>query len=104
MSVRGFFKKIRLGKKGIVLPLVLTYTAVFATEISGLAEYASHTQRLVQSQQSYLQSFYLAEAASEKAVAAIEKYIATNGVAPDSGVLNTISQTPSISCSGVSYS
>ena len=96
-------KWFRLGQKGIVLPLVLTYAAVFTTEITGLAEYASHTQRLVQSQQNHLKAFYLAEAASEKAVAAVEGYIAATGVAPDNGVLATITTTPNTYGSGVTY-
>lgn len=97
------FKNFRLGRKGIVLPLVLSYAAMFTAEVTGLAEYAFHTQRLVQSQQYYLQSFYLAEAAAEKAVAAIGNYIATNGVVPDAGALSTISRTPNLGGSGVHY-
>ncbi len=98
------WKKIwKLGQKGIVLPLVLTYAAIFTTEITGLAEYASHTQRLVQSQQNYMKDFYLAEAASEKAVAAIKNYISVNGIAPDNAALTTITATPNVYGSGVTF-
>ena len=103
-AMRKFGLKLRaLGEKGIVLPLVLTYILVFTAEITGLAEYASHTQRLVQSQQNYLTAFYLADAASEKAVAAIRLYIATNGTVPDNATLTNITQAPTISSSGASF-
>ncbi len=98
------FDKIKkLGEKGIVLPLVLSYSLVFTAQITGLAEYASHTQRLVQSQQNQMTSFYLAEAAAEKTVAAVRLYIAQNGISPSSSVLTTLSAAPNISSSGASY-
>ncbi len=103
-SAKNWLQAQKLGEKGIVLPLVLTYVLVFTAEITGLAEYASHTQRLVQSQQNYLKNFYLAEAATEKAVAAIRLHIQTNGSAPDASALSTLSAMPSIAYTGVTYS
>ena len=102
MGILKYIKK--LGRKGMVLPLVLTYATVFAAALAGLSEYASHTQRLVQSQQNYLKAFYLGEAATEKAVAAVQNYIATNGTVPDAATLTTITQTPNVSSSYVTYS
>lgn len=102
--MKRFFARFKkLGQKGIVLPLVLTYAAVFTAELTGLAEYASHTQRLVQSQQNYTRSFYLAEAATEKSMAAIQNYINTNGIAPDAAAIATITAAPNITSSGSSY-
>jgi hypothetical protein len=99
-----FYTKFRaLGQKGIVLPLVLTYILVFTAEITGLAEYASHTQRLVQSQQNYLTAFYLADAATEKSLAAIRLFIATNGAIPTAAELTTITQAPNVYTSGASF-
>ena len=92
-----------LGQKGIVLPLVLTYILVFTAEITGLAEYASHTQRLVQSQQNYLTAFYLADAAAEKSVAAIRLFIATNGTVPTNAELTSITQAPNAYASGATF-
>lgn len=103
-SAKNWFKAQKLGEKGIVLPLVLTYVLVFTAEVTGLAEYAAHTQRLVQSQQNYLKNFYLAEAATEKATSAIRLYIQTNGFAPDSAALSTVTAMPSITNTGVTYS
>ncbi len=95
----------KIGEKGIVLPMVLTYILVFTAEITGLAEYASHTQRLVQSQINQLNAFYLADAACEKAVSAIRLYITKNGVVPpDDTTLHNITAAPNITSSGVTYS
>ena len=103
-AILKFSRKLRaLGEKGIVLPLVLTYILVFTAEITGLAEYASHTQRLVQSQQNYLTSFYLADAAAEKSMAAIRLFIATGGNAPNDTELNNITQAPNVYASGISF-
>jgi len=92
-----------LGEKGIVLPLVLSYVLVFTVQITGLAESASHTQRLVQSQQNYLTSFYLADAATQKALAAIRLYITANGSVPDNATLESITKAPNVGPSKVTY-
>lgn len=91
-------------KKGIILPLALTYVLIFTAEIAGLTQYASNTHRLIVSEQNHLQAFYLAEAATEKAVAAVRLYVATNGASPSSGALSTLGAAPTVTSSGVSYS
>ncbi len=92
-----------VGKSGIVLPLVLTYAFIFTAQLTGLTEYASHATRLVQSEQYQLKNHYLAEAAIEKAFAAIRLHIQNTGTSPSAGILDTITQAPNISSSGVTY-
>jgi hypothetical protein len=66
-----FVTLFKSNQRGIVLPMILAYSAIFAIEAVGLSIYAGSSSLQIQSQTNRLKGFYLAEAAIEKAVAEI---------------------------------
>jgi hypothetical protein len=66
-----FVTLFKSNQRGIVLPMILAYSAVFAIEAVGLSIYAGSSSLQIQSQANRIKGFYLAEAAIEKSVAEI---------------------------------
>lgn len=82
--MRRFRLKLPFGmnNKGTTLPILLSYSLLFTLEAAGLALYAGTAARQSQIHESQLRSFYMAEAAVEKAVSDIRLFYANNGRPP----------------------
>lgn len=70
------------GQRGIVLPIVLSFIAIFGLQIAGLFQYSAHTVRQIRTQEDYLKTFHTAEAVTERAVAQIKFHIQQFGTVP----------------------
>lgn len=94
--MRLYLRKLRSGiknnQKGVVLPMVLSYSLIFALEAAGLALYAGSTLMQVQSQENHMRNFYIAEAATEKALSDVRQFMATQGRPPTQTELNSMSE------------
>jgi hypothetical protein len=78
------------GERGFVLPIVLLWTFVMFLEVGGLALYAAARARQIQSHVKHTRTFYIAEAAAEKMVAAVRLFVQNQGRAPDAAELAAI--------------
>src|SRR3989338_5117662 len=79
---------------GIVLPIVLSFVAIFGLEIAGLFQYAAHTTRQVKVQGDSLKTFYTAEAVTERSVAQIKFHIQQFGTVPTTAELAAMAAIP----------
>ncbi|MCG3177093.1 MAG: hypothetical protein MOGMAGMI_02059 [Candidatus Omnitrophica bacterium] len=84
-------------ESGAVLPVIMGFVFIFALEIVGLSEYAASAMRQVRAQESRVRALYLAEAATDKSLAQVKMFFASNGAAPTAAQLQTMSaDTPNI--------
>lgn len=67
------------------------FVFLFALEIVGLAEYAASAMRQVRAQESRVRALYLAEAATDKAMAQVKMFFAQTGAAPTAAQLQAMS-------------
>ncbi len=77
-------------KKGMILPMLLSYALVYSMVVGGMVGYSSSVSRSIGLQRSDVQSFYMAEAGVEKGLAQIRKYFNQNGYAPSSDALDSM--------------
>ena len=71
-----------MNRRGIALPVVLTYLMIFAFEIAGLTEYVSGSSKQIKTQMNQMRAFYNTETGIEKALAEVRLSIQKTGVAP----------------------
>lgn len=70
-----------------MLPVVLGFVLIFSVVIGGMLAYAGGTMHLINREKGQIQSFYMAEAASEKMLSQIKLHFQNNASMP---ALNTI--------------
>ncbi len=83
-------KSLKRHQRGMILPLVLSYSMVFTTTVAGLALYSTSISRQIESQKNHMKTFYIAETALEKTLAQIRLFVDTNGRAPTTNELGAM--------------
>lgn len=74
---------IKSNQRGLILPVVLGFIFIFSMVIGGMLAYAGGTMKLINRERNQIQAFYMAEAASEKALAQIQHFFQNNAQVPD---------------------
>ena len=99
----GILKMRFLNQRGMVLPWVLTFAAIFGIVIGGLGAYAGHSFVQARADEDYMKTFYIAEAAVEKGIAQVRLFVGTQGRMPTANELSAMASHPPTVGSNYSY-
>lgn len=78
-------------RSGLAFPMVMAVTLIASVELASLGLFASNQLGQVRKNETYVKSFYLAEAASQKAAAQVRLHINTLATVPDAAALALMS-------------
>lgn len=66
-------------ERGFITPLVLMFSLIFSIGVASLLSYAQHTNHQIAIERQKLKSFYIAQAATEKALAQVKQLYSNGG-------------------------